>query len=194
GKAAAGRGRLGATGEETPWLSSLRAKRSNPVLVPGLPRRPATRNDAKKGPPVRAALLIIQLRRADDLVSRVVDGVRGVLDCVARSVHLVAGGVERRVGGIRRIGRRGVDVGLRIVLDRSLIRRVVGGLVLVARGKSEREDRNGHNGNLLHDRSTPILSAPAGHRSRPWRVASGQTAANSGNPYCHTRDYSCSWN
>src|SRR6185369_1605406 len=150
GKAAAGRGRLGATGEETPWLSSLRAKRSNPVLVPGLPRRPATRNDAKKGPPVRAALLIIQLRRADDLVSRVVDG--------------------------------------------GLIRRVVGGLVLVARGKSEREDRNGHNGNLLHDRSTPILSAPAGHRSRPWRVASGQTAANSGNPYCHTRDYSCSWN
>src|SRR5439155_8015439 len=43
----------------------------------------------------------------------------------------------------------------------SLIRRVVFS-GFVARGEAEREDRNGHNGNLLHDRSTPFNSAQAG--------------------------------
>ena len=72
--------------------------------------------------------------------------------CRPRSAHC-------RPRCVASVGRR-IDVGGGSVLDRGLVRRVVVGVVLVARGKAEREDRNGHNRNLLHNRSTPFKSAP----------------------------------
>src|SRR5436305_1300914 len=81
------------------------------------------------------------------------DGRAGVIDSVSGVRNLVAGCVQRLVG----VGSRGIDVIFRVILDRSLVRGIVVG-VLLARGKAEREDRNGHS-NFLHDRSTPFLSA-----------------------------------
>src|SRR3954466_10367040 len=89
---------------------------------------------------------------------RVIDGGSGVVDGVAGAVDGVAGGVQRGVGAGSGIVRRGVDVRIGVVLNRSLIGGIVVG-VLLARGEAEREDRNGHS-NFLHDRSTPFSRTP----------------------------------
>src|SRR4029078_2386639 len=83
---------------------------------------------------------------------RVLDGVAGVLDGVA-------GSVEGRVGIGRRVGSC-IDVGRRGVLNRGLVRRIVVGIVLGARGDAERKDRNGHDRKLLHESFTPSKNAP----------------------------------
>src|SRR4029079_9297168 len=85
----------------------------------------------------------------------VLDSRLGVVDSIAGVLDGVAGSVQRRVGVGRRVGR-GIDVGRRGVLDGGLVRRIVGGIVLVARGDAEREDRNVHDRKLLHESFTPL--------------------------------------
>src|SRR4051812_44841615 len=146
----------------------------------------------KKGPPRRTTLpsgsvkssgLVGRVvRRVGDRVLRVLDRVAGVLDGVARRVQRVVGDSRRVLGS---------DVGVirRIVLDRRLVRGVGVGIVLVARGKAERDDRNGQDRNLLHELSTPFKSALGDASPSPFASRSGQASGNSFNPYRVTRDY-----
>src|SRR5260221_5848265 len=92
---------------------------------------------------------------------------------VCRGVRCrVASSVERYIGvGRSFVAGGGIDVGRRSVLNGSLIRRVVGGFILVARGDAERQDRNGHDRKLLHESFTPLKCPWGGARpGLPLRV------------------------
>src|SRR4029079_3859343 len=111
----------------------------------------------KKGPPEHAGRPFYSLCRQGRRVRHLVGGVLGsvrdrftsVLDCFTSVRDFVASGVERVVDGGRSVGS-----GLGSVLDSGVISGVLG--LGFARGKAEREDRNGQC-NLLHDRSIPCL-------------------------------------
>src|SRR4051794_34473323 len=122
---------VGAGGRWSRQEASRRTHRMSFFTSGRIPPRPKI----KKGPPRRTAHFL----------------------CVKSESLLVLGRVRRRVGvgrvGVRRVERGvsvrgdvvaggGVHVGRRGVLNRGLVRRIVGSVILVARGDAEREDRN----------------------------------------------------
>ena len=104
--------------------------------------------------------------RSSDLVGRVARGVGNrvlsVADSIASVLDRIARGIQRVVRSNRGVLGRRVGVIRRIVLDGRLVGGVVVGVVLVARGEAECEDRNGQ--------SFPLPSkapGPRGHRRQP---------------------------
>ncbi len=134
----------------------------------------------KKGPPRRSGPSCSLSRREAYLFSVALAAVAFALSTAlpAFSTALPVA-LSALSAALSRVVGRGVDVDVGVVLDRGLVRHIVVGVALVARGQAEREDRNGHNGNLLHDRSTPFKCAPeagtvsasGASRSRPGRRA-----------------------
>ncbi|HSJ42234.1 MAG TPA: hypothetical protein VK955_14460 [Xanthobacteraceae bacterium] len=125
------------------------------------------------------------VRSVGNRVARVGNRIAGVVDSIAGRIQSGVGIGRRIVGSSVHIGDSGIlNVGFSGIVVSG------GGL---ARGKAEREDRNGHS-SLNHDRSTPYVAslgdADLGLSHESIRPAPG----NSDNPYPCTRDYSHDWN
>jgi hypothetical protein len=129
------------------------------------------------------------LVKAFDLVGvagSVGNGIASVVDRIAGVVDGIAGRIQSGVG----VGVVGSSVHVR---DRGILNVGFSGIVVsgggLARGKAEREDRNGHS-SLNHDRSTPYVASLGDADLGLSHESNRPAQANSDNPYPYTRDYS----